>query len=175
MKGLIINHDTQYIGNIINLFKNCDVIHYTNFNENRVEEYDYIILSGGPIKITGDNIKDEKEWLLKTNKPVLGICLGFQIICLTYDDKIKYNKFENNYNRKINEKFYFDDLEYDMFYNHSYYFNEIPNGFYGILENGILKYIKHDIKPIMAFQGHPEMTNYGWEIKDYFIKNLVKI
>jgi GMP synthase-like glutamine amidotransferase len=84
MAGLIINHNTKYIGKVIGLFKDCDVMHWTNFNAERAESYDYIVLSGGPIDIDGDNIKEEKEWLYKTNKPILGICLGLQILCLAY-------------------------------------------------------------------------------------------
>jgi len=170
MKGLIINHDTKYIGKLIQLFKGCDVMNYVNFNEKIAETYDYIILSGGPIDITGDNIKDEKNWLKNTNKPILGICLGLQIICLVFGGNM--NKFLHN--RKLNESFKFIDTNYNMFYNHIYYFNRVPDDFIGEVMDDVVTYIKHKNKPILAFQGHPEMTEQGDKIRDFFIEKMVK-
>jgi GMP synthase-like glutamine amidotransferase len=172
MAGLIINHDTKYIGKIIQLFKGCDVMHWQNFNAERAETYDYIILSGGPIDITGNNIKEEKEWLKNTNKPILGICLGIQILCLVYDETLVMNTLPHN--RKLNERVHFINEDYNMFYNHMYYFNKIPKDFVGDINNGILIYMKHKTKPVVAFQGHPEMTENGEKIKNFFIDTLVK-
>lgn len=170
MKGLIINHRTKYIGQILKLFDGCDVMDYLNFDSIKCEEYDYIILSGGPIDITGDNIKDEKMWISKTSKPIFGICLGFQILCLVFNENM--NEFSKN--RKLKEKFNFINENYNMFYNHRYYFSKIPKDFIGIIENNVVTFIKHKQKPIMAFQGHPEMTENGDKIKEFFINNLVK-
>jgi len=171
IKCLIINHDTKYICKLIDLFNGCDVMNYRNFDPLKCETYNYIILSGGPINIDGDNIKEEKMWLKETNKPILGICLGFQILCLIYGSKM--NKFEHN--RKLNEKLKFVDDEYNMFYNHIYYFKEIPMDFVGEIKNNLITYIKHKTKPILAFQGHPEMTEHGYKIKDFFIEKIVKM
>jgi GMP synthase-like glutamine amidotransferase len=172
MAGLIINHDTKYIGKVIQLFKSCDVMHWQNFNAERAETYDYIVLSGGPIDITGNNILEEKEWLKNTNKPILGICLGLQILCLVYDETLTYNTLPAN--RKLNERVTFLGEDYNMFYNHMYYFNQIPKDFVGEIHNGILIYMRHKTKPILAFQGHPEMTEKGEKIKDLFLNSIVK-
>lgn len=169
MRGLIINHRTKYIGQIIKLFVGCDVMDYLNFDPVKCEEYDYIVLSGGPIDITGDNIKEEKIWLSKTEKPIFGICLGFQILCLVFNGNM--NKFDKN--RKLNEQFNFINENYNMLYNHSYYFNKIPDEFIGEIKNDIVIFIKHKIKPIIAFQGHPEMTEDGYKIRDFFINKMV--
>lgn len=172
MAGLIINHSTKYIGQVIKLFDGCDVMHWRNFNADRCETYDYIILSGGPIDITGDNLKEEKEWLKKTNKPVLGLCLGLQILCLVYDEELIYNTLPHN--RKLFEKVTFAGEDYNMFYNHMYYFNKIPKDFVGEIHNNILIYMRHKTKPILAFQGHPEMTERGDKIKEIFLNSIVK-
>jgi len=171
MVGLIINHRTKYIGNVVRLFEGCDVMDYKHFNPERCEEYDYIILSGGPIDITGDNIKEEKQWLSKTNKPILGICLGIQILSLVYGETMY--KFVAN--RKLNEKVRFVDTDYNMFYNHTYYFNKIPKDFVGEVKNNVLIYMRHKTKPILAFQGHPEMTDNGEKIRDFFLSKVVKV
>ena len=46
MKGLIINHNTQYIDKLVELFE-CDVMNHVDFDVDKVEQYDYVILSGG--------------------------------------------------------------------------------------------------------------------------------
>lgn len=170
MKGLIINHNTKYIGKLIQLFNGCDMMNYQNFDKDRVETYDYIVLSGGPIDIDGDNIKEEKEWLKITNKPILGVCLGIQILCLVYGETMY--KFDKN--RKINEKLKFVETDYNMFYNHSYYFKKVPNDFIGEVKNDVVVYMKHKTKPILAFQGHPEMTEDGDKIKEFFLEKIAK-
>jgi len=171
MRGLIINHNTQYIDKLIELFE-CDVMNHTDFDVDKVEEYDYVILSGGPIDISKeDDIVVEKEWLRQTNKPILGICLGLQILCLVYDETLIYKELESN--RKLYEYLLFEHSVYNMFYNHSYYFSKVPDGFEGEVKDNILIYIKHLKKPIIAFQGHPEMSEQGKEIKEYFL-NMVK-
>jgi len=168
MIGLIINHDTKYICDVMNLFKGCDVMNHINFNPERAEEYDYIVLSGGP----GDpraGREREKEWIKNTNKPILGICLGFQMICLAYgENMIELPRF-----RKLNENLTFVGENYNMAYNHSYYFDKVPSDFYGEVKNGLLTYIKHKSKPVLAFQGHPEITKDGSKMKDFFIEKIV--
>ena len=171
MKGLIINHNTQYIDKLIELFE-CDVMNHVDFDVEKVEQYDYIILSGGPIDISKENdIVAEKEWLIQTNKPILGICLGLQILCLVYDESLIYKELE--YTRKLKESVLFENIDYDMFYNHSYYFSKVPEGFDGEVRTNILIYMKHLTMPIFAFQGHPEMSEQGEKIRDYFL-NMVK-
>ena len=171
MKGIIINHDTRYIGDIIKLFYGCDVIHFKNFNIDQVESYDYVILSGGPTPDpTFENIKEEIEWIKKTEKPILGICLGIQIICAAFGGNMK--RFEKN--RKLNENLKFVDIDYNMLYNHSYYFDQIPQDFVGEIKNNVVVWIKHKTKPILAFQGHPEVTENGEKIKEFFLTKIIK-
>lgn len=171
MRGLIINHNTKYIGEVIQLFRGCDMINYSNFDENQIEEnYDYVVLSGGPTPDeTFENIQKEKDWLLKTDKPVLGICLGLHIICNAFGGKMK----KMSRNRKLYEGLTFINENYNMFYNHSYYFDKIPDEFVGDIKNGMIMWIKHKTKPILAFQGHPEMTENGYKIRDFFLNEIV--
>jgi len=173
MKGLIINHNTRYIDKLVELF-DCDVMNYNDFNIQQVEQYDYIVLSGGPIDISQeDDIVEEKEWLRQTNKPILGICLGLQILCIVYDKILEYKRLK--YDRKLYEYLILENKNYDMYYNHSYYFSKLPEDFDGEIRNGILIYMEHELKPIMAFQGHPEMSEQGPEIRDYFFEFIKSV
>lgn len=171
-KGIIINHNSNYISQVINLFNNCELLNYVDFDENIVDNYDFVVLSGGPIDISGYNdIRQEKNWIKKTNKPIFGICLGFQILCLTYDKNINYKNFEKN--RRIDQDFNFNGFSYKMHYDHSYYFDQIPSGFKGAIEDNILTYIIHEKKPVIAFQGHPEMTDNGHLLKKFFLEKYL--
>ncbi len=171
MKGLIINHNTQYIDKLSELFNQCDIINHTDFSVEKVNEYDYVILSGGHIKISNKtDIITEKKWLKETNKPILGICLGLQILCLVYDETLEYKKFKNN--RKVYEKFEFENTNFDLFYNHSYYFEKVPINFIGEIKDGIVIWMKHETKPIFAIQGHPEISENGKIIRDYFLDKI---
>ena len=171
MKGVIINHNTRYIGDLIQLFKGCDMINCANFNLEKVEEYDYVVLSGGPTTDENfDFIKDEMEWLLKTDKPIFGVCLGIQILCSAFGGEMK--KFDKN--RKLNENLKFVDTNYDMAYNHTYYFDKIPNEFIGEIKNNILLWMRHKTKPIIAFQGHPEITKDSDKLRDFFLTKIVE-
>ena len=54
-KGLIINHNTSYIDKLHELFSECDIISYKDFDSALVETYDYLVLSGGEIHISDKN------------------------------------------------------------------------------------------------------------------------
>lgn len=177
MKGIIINHGTRYIKELQDLFNECDTIEYKDFRKEIVEKYDYVVLSGGPTPVIYE-IEEEKKWLKETNKPIFGICLGLQILCLVYDDSLEYKKLDKN--RKTNENFKFVNENYSMHYNHSYYFDHIPKDFIGELKYSktrnvnILTYIRHKNKPILAFQGHPEITKNSFLIKNLFLNEMIK-
>lgn len=168
-KGVVIDHNSNWTLDVAWLFGGIDIIHYNDFSIQKMKDYDYVILSGGPINISGDDdVKEEKEFIRSTDKPVLGICLGMQIICIAHGEKL----FELKTPRVgMIEKLGKLKLRYE----HGWYINHIPDDFDGIIEHSdkndcdIVKYIKHKNKPIMAFQGHPEESwEYGDKIKKRF-------
>lgn len=167
MKGLIINHHSSYTPDIIKLFPECDYIDYLDFAPELMVPYDYFILSGGPVNISGpEDLVAEKEFLRTTDKPILGICLGLQILCLVFDPSLEYKKLDAH--RGFPEPFAWEMIDGKILYNHDWYFDQIPTGFDGKIEDGILTYMEHQTKPIMAFQGHPEKSGLGADVAEYF-------
>ena len=79
-------------------------ITYTRFYEEdailpNVEEVDFLIVMGGSMSVNDEAIFPwlslEKEWIrrmIKTGKPVLGICLGAQLIASALGSRVYRNK-----------------------------------------------------------------------------------
>jgi len=127
------------------------------------EEYDGVLLSNGP----GDpamypEIVENVKKLLSKNKPVLGICLGHQMLSMaagasTY--KLKYG--HRSLNQPVQDMF---SLKcYITSQNHGYAVNTetIPEGWECWFENlndGTNEGIRHKTKPFMSVQFHPEST-----------------
>ncbi|AOO64132.1 type 1 glutamine amidotransferase [Sulfurospirillum halorespirans] len=77
-------------------------ISYTRFYEDakipNLEEIDFLIIMGGPMSVNDEDkfswLKKEKEFIrafIETNKPVLGICLGAQLIASSMGAKVYPN------------------------------------------------------------------------------------
>lgn len=76
---------------------------FTRFYEEvvfpNVEEIDFLIVMGGPMSVNDEAIypwlRAEKEWIrrmIETGKPVLGICLGAQLIASALGSAVYRNK-----------------------------------------------------------------------------------
>lgn len=169
LKPVIVNHSTSFPNNLHKLFTNADIINYKHFNAQQIETYDYVILSGGEINISGnDDIIDEKQWLKATSKPILGICLGMQILSILEGEILL------PIGKRVVNKFKIDvmNLFGDMYYDHGWYISNIPNGYEGKLRDGKLDFIFN--KNRLAFQGHPELSgDFGIEIKNLFLSKFI--
>ena len=63
----------------------CRVKHYLKVSKQDLDKCDKIILSGTALKDNAFLSKQEKfQWLTQTEKPVLGICAGMEIIGLVF-------------------------------------------------------------------------------------------
>lgn len=167
-KGLIINHNSSYCSSLHKLFPDCDIISYSDFTIEKTNDYSYFILSGGEINISGiEDIKEEKEFIKTTKKPIFGVCLGMQIISICFGQKL----LEIGYRVKGTRKIDIFDKELELVYNHGWYIPEAPDGFNGGKDEHV-QYIYND--NILAFQAHPELSGEsGLYLKEYFIKNYL--
>ena len=68
----------------------CIVKHYKDIGQNELAKCDAAILSGTPLKDNATLNQLEKfKWVKTGNKPVLGICAGFQTIGLVFGARLK--------------------------------------------------------------------------------------
>lgn len=159
---------------------------YLTFKEEFPEQdsFSSLIVSGGNSML---NYFDDKGTVLKgaelinnTNKPVLGICLGNQIIGRIHGTNLTF--FEQQGWAKINiikDDKILENVPYtfNAWQNHLYSLAKVPEDF-SILCTGTansIQMIKHNDLPIYGVQFHPEfsdgkMENHARIILENFLK-----
>lgn len=153
----------------------CDVIVLpgtTPSSEALALNCDAIVLSNGPGDPTSIDLEEIKK-LVFSKKPILGICLGCQLIALAFGGTIKKLKFGHHsvnhpvYDRKNNRVFITSQ-------NHSFAIDEVPPGFevtHHSLFDGTIQGIAYN--RVVGFQGHPEGSP-GPEYSELF-DELIKL
>ena len=156
---------------ILDLNKNLDVsIFKAHNNEFPNYSYDIYIITGGIVRVKQ---KDELPYLLEIekfiiklsneNKPILGICLGHQLIADTFGGKVEEaQELEVGFTeiKCIKEDKIFEGIT-NNFYAFNYhwdYVSEIPEDFEIIAVSNICNnhIMKHKTKPIYGLQFHIE-------------------
>ncbi len=164
--------------NVITVPWDFDLTTQTGFNH----KIDGVIISNGP----GDPTKATQtianiQKLLKTPIPILGICLGNQLLALSAGGKtkkLKYGHRSQNQPAIMMENGKPTKRCYITTQNHGFEVKTIPTGFYPWFINandasneGII----HKSRPIMSVQFHPEATpgpqDTQW-IFDFFLEKL---
>ncbi|MEY4141881.1 MAG: hypothetical protein RL110_1253 [Bacteroidota bacterium] len=78
---------TPLIEEMVYEFADYTTVPFHALDSTTIKKFDGFILSGAPILITEQDISDYLEglsWIKTTEKPVLGICFGHQILGLLY-------------------------------------------------------------------------------------------
>jgi carbamoyl-phosphate synthase small subunit len=144
---------------------------------------DAIVISNGPgdpTKASGA-INNVSQILNETKLPVLGICLGNQILTLAAGgatDKLKYGHRSQNQPCIMLEKGEKTARCFITTQNHGFEVSRVPEGFYPWFINandGSNEGIIHKTRPVMSVQFHPEATpgpeDTEW-IFDYFLEKI---
>ena len=141
-----------------------------------------IILSGGkgnpyePLNLTTNFVA-----LMNFDVPVLGFCLGHEILAVAYRGRIK--KLSEYHVKKIPvsitkpEDPIFEGLnktEIMLSRRHSFHVSELPESFESIAISELTpnEIIKHKEKPLYGFQAHPEVSG---EEGLLMVKNFLKM
>ncbi|MBI9011767.1 MAG: gamma-glutamyl-gamma-aminobutyrate hydrolase family protein [Clostridiales bacterium] len=140
-----------------------------------------IILSGGkgnpyePLNLTANFVA-----LMGFDVPILGFCLGHEIISVAYGGRIKKLSKKSMGKEQIviqkKEDKIFDGIVEDTLMlqkSHDYYVSQLPKDFVVLGSSKICEteIIKHKDKPIYGFQSHPEVSGEkGIKIIENFLK-----
>ncbi|MDR3112207.1 MAG: glutamine-hydrolyzing carbamoyl-phosphate synthase small subunit [Elusimicrobiota bacterium] len=145
--------------------RNCEVLVIPwdkNFTEISVDGW---LISNGPgdPKNTGDLVERIKKQILSSGKPILGICLGHQLLSLAAGAKTKRL---NHGHRSHNQPVFSlpDKRAYVSSQNHRYAVEKssIPKDWqlwFVNANDSSVEGIKHNTKPFMSVQFHPEASS----------------
>jgi GMP synthase (glutamine-hydrolysing) len=189
LKTLIVSNNSKKIGSLEEIvlpFSNeVKIVHYDKippFEE--CEKFDIVILSGGSnlaIPKHRELFKKEIELIKNITKPILGVCLGFELIADTFGAKLKYRteKVHGLFEvEKIQEDPVFDDKKFFKVYEaHKYYVDSLENTKLIPLAKSKwgIEIFKHETRLIYGFQFHPEdllENNDGVKLFKNWIENI---
>ncbi len=185
MKVLFISNDSKQIGRlellVSKVASSITMMHYDAISPDRAKDADLIILSGGSgLAVTKNLEKFEDEFELVRNAriPLIGICLGFEIIVTAFGGELQYREEEVNSLEKItvikDHPMFADRKVFTGKEAHWYYIESLPDTLEPLAGSihGI-EVFAHKERPIYGFQFHPEnqlVPNDGEEI----FKNLIE-
>ena len=181
MSIAIINNFGQYNHRISRTLKYLDIDNKLISNEISLEELqemnpEGIILGGGP---SIERIGNCKEFVMNMDVPILGICLGHQLIADTFGGQTKTAELQSYAQIELNileENDLFKGIgnTLKVWASHKDEVISVPDTF-EILANSDkcnVEAMKHVDKPIYGIQFHPEVqhTPRGGEIFQNFYK-----
>ncbi|HVS78954.1 MAG TPA: hypothetical protein VHD84_01535 [Candidatus Saccharimonadales bacterium] len=173
MKVLLVNNRTQHLDYLLESLAGHDIeiIEYEPGVKLDDEGKDLILLSGGG----GEGLEiddkyrrgklwydDQMEFIRNADKPIVGICMGFEVIARAFGAPVKEMKkgLVHGYFRLVTTPAGHKALGKDrllQFKAHSWHVPSAPDGFEILADSpdGI-EIIRHKTRPIIATQFHPE-------------------
>ncbi|MCW3806817.1 glutamine amidotransferase-related protein [Plebeiibacterium marinum] len=185
---LIIDNQSAFIKKFKRQFLSEQDFDYVFFDHNQPitlsakTQIKGIILSGGkgnpyePLNLTSNFVA-----LMNFDVPVLGFCLGHEIIAVSYRGRIKklpeYHSKKEIITITNQEDPIFEGLkksEVSLVKRHSFHVSELPSSFdsLAISDTCSNEIIRHKSKPIYGFQSHPEVSGEDGMV---MVKNFLKI
>ncbi len=154
----------------------------TAFDRLKTEEPKALVLSGGPQSVFEDKT-DYKPFFSHETLPILGVCYGMQILGQYFGGKVEKGVQGEYGLAKLHTVPGFDipncPSVSDVWMSHSDHVTTLPKDFKLIFqsENGLVAGIKHEKKPILGLQFHPEVhhTVHGKDVLSYFLNNVAKL
>lgn len=185
MNVLIINNYSKHILELKNLLQNHNVTTVENdkFDGDIKKDINLIILTGGHRKSImrhQTEFTHELEIIKITNIPIIGICLGAEMIAYVYGAKMKKMLFKKrgyyNINPVENTKIISANKNITVFEAHRWTIKELPSTFEVLAtsRDGI-EVFKHIDKKIYGLQFHPEVNNIysdGQQIFENILRDI---
>jgi GMP synthase (glutamine-hydrolysing) len=131
--------------------------HYLEVGEEDLVEAEKVIICGTSL---GDNgfLEDVEKfsWIKDFDKPLLGICAGFQIIGMIFGGKLKEKLEIGYFHENFRKKFFGLGGDQEVYHLHSNYI-EFSDEFEIFNDGEIAQAVKHKGKDIYGVLFHPEV------------------
>lgn len=140
-----------------------------------------LILSGGPNSVFEDT-NDYSFIFEREDLPVLGICYGMQLLGKTFGGVVEKGTIGEYGHANVSFKDFSinncgDSL--NVWMSHSDHITKVPADFTVVMEtnNGLIGAMKHNTRPILGLQFHPEVdhTDNGIDILDHYYREVAKV
>lgn len=92
MHILLVNNHSKQIKNILRNLEGITTVDYTHLLDVDISTFDGVVLSGGgsyPVLGNEDVYKNELDLIQQINMPLLGVCLGFELIVHVFNEQLK--------------------------------------------------------------------------------------
>ena len=183
---LIINNKSKFINEFEKKLKEMKIAYKTidhseQIDSNKFSKINGIILSGGRGDPYGPlNLTSNFAALMNFNGPIIGFCLGHEIIAAAFGSSIeKLPKRQERMQNILIEKnkdpiFNGIGKEMDIRKKHSNHVVDVPKDFRLLARSGIcpVEAMRHKKKRIYSFQGHPEVSGEKGTI---IMKNFLRM
>ncbi len=141
-----------------------------------------LVLSGGPQSVFEDTT-DYSPFFGDSKLPILGICYGMQVMGQFFGGKVEKGVQGEYGLAKLRclPGFQVPGLppESDVWMSHSDHVSKLPKDFSLIFqsENGLTAGIRHDSRPILGLQFHPEVhhTVHGKDVLSFFLNDVADL
>ena len=184
MKTLLIDNESKHTGELKELLTSNGLdLKIASHNQipDDLTSFELIILSGSSHSVHGNRQRFQTEFDLiqKFEKPLIGICFGFELIAYAFGTKLQKldKKREGIETVKVTRKdnIFGDREEFDVYEGHSYSVAKLGDPLIelGRSETGV-EIFKHKSLPIYGFQFHPEVAVDGQQGGEIF-SNLISL
>ena len=166
MRVFIIDNGSKYIDSLATIFLSYEtrIVRYDQIDNYIINDEDMIILSGGhgnPVLWHPKEYAQEIRLVESHKGPVIGICLGFQLIVHVFGSHFhllsERRKGLYNIETTMEADGILDLRQYTVYENHNWSASKViqPLISLAVSEDGV-EIIKHDTRQIYAMQFHPE-------------------
>lgn len=183
MKLLVVDNGTSYLQALLKLMDQHEikVISWIELSKIDTQPVDAIVISGGhslAVIEHDEEFKNELELIRRTELPIIGICLGFELIAHAYGATLRRLKTKEKGLVQLKvvqpHPILLGISEANVYESHRWIVERVPKPLVGLAasKDGY-EIITHESKPIFGFQFHPEMFQ-DVTVGDEIMKNCLR-
>mgnify|MGYP001561349795 CR=1 FL=1 len=167
MKILLVNNYTIHLDELKDMLSEEDVttVNSEDLTLEMSKNFDAVVISGGSKYEVSEDPKafEEQFKIIKSGKPVFGVCLGFQAVCHAFGEKVEKLSRGIDGVEEV-EKLKNDELlkgfkkTFNAFEGHSWGVKKIKGELITLAKSkDCVEMVKHPKLPVYATQFHPEV------------------